>query len=93
MESLLVDPALSISRGIPLSEEQGIGPLTLGGYVREVAARYGPREAAMIYLDGEAVRWTYDDLLARALEVARALVAIAGWARARALAFCSTNRL
>ena len=30
MESLLVDPAQSISRGIPLSEEQGIGALTLG---------------------------------------------------------------
>ena len=41
MESLLVDPALSISRGIPLSEEEGIGALTLGGYVREIAARYG----------------------------------------------------
>ena len=75
MKSLLVDPALSIARGIPLSEEQGIGALTLGGYVREVAARYGPREAAMIRLDGQDIRWTYDDLLARAMEVARSLAA------------------
>ena len=48
MTSLLVDPALSIARGIPLAEEQGIGALTLGGYLREVVGRYGPSEAAVL---------------------------------------------
>ena len=39
---------LSIARGIPLADEPGIGALTLGGFVREVAQRYGPNEAAVI---------------------------------------------
>ena len=92
MTSLLVDPALSISRGIPLSEEEGIGALTLGGYVREIAARYGPREAAMIYLDGEAVRWTYTDLLDRSLAVARSLAAC-GVGKGTRVGILCTNRL
>jgi fatty-acyl-CoA synthase len=66
---------LSIVRGIPLDEEQGIGALTLGGYVREIAERFGPNEAGVIHLDGIVTRWTYGDLLARSLEIARALVA------------------
>lgn len=92
MTSLLVDPALSISRGIPLSEEEGIGALTLGGYVREVAARFGPREAAMIRLDGKDIRWTYDDLLARAMEVARSLAAC-GVGKGTRVGILCTNRL
>ena len=92
MKSLLVDPGLSISRGIPLSEEEGIGPLTLGGYVREIAARYGPREAAMVTLDGKDIRWTYDDLLARALEVARSLAAL-GVGKGTRVGILCTNRL
>lgn len=92
MTSLLVDPALSISRGIPLSEEEGIGPLTLGGYVREIAARYGPREAAMITLDGKDIRWTYEELLARALEVARSLAAL-GLGKGTRVGILCTNRL
>ncbi|MEO6717774.1 MAG: AMP-binding protein [Novosphingobium sp.] len=92
MESLLVDEGMSVSRGIPLSDEEGIGALTLGGYVREVAARFGPREAAVVYLDGEAVRWTYDDLLARAMEVARSLAAC-GVGKGTRVGILCTNRL
>ena len=90
--SLLVDPAWSVSRGIPLAEEQGIGALTLGGYIREVAERFGPREAAMIELDGKAVRWTYDDLFAQAMGVARSLAAI-GVGKGTRVGILATNRL
>ena len=40
----------SLVRGIPLSQETCLGPLTLGGYVKEIAARFGPREAAVMRL-------------------------------------------
>lgn len=83
---------LSISRGMPLSEEQGLGALTLGGYVREVTEKWGPREAAMISIDGETVRWTYEELWNRAMEVARALVA-AGVGKGTRVGILQTNRL
>ena len=82
---------LSISRGIALSEEEGIGALTLGGYVQEIAERYGPREAAVIYQDGEAVRWTYTDLLDRSMAVARSLAAC-GVGKGTRVGILVTNR-
>lgn len=87
-----VAEGLSIVRGIPLSEESGIGPLTLGGYVKEIAARYGPREAAVIWLDGQDERWTYDVLLDRAMAVARALLAC-GVGKGTRVGLLMTNRL
>ena len=83
---------LSIARGIPLSEESGIGPLTLGRYVREIVARYGPREAAMIEIDGKVERWTYDQMLAKSLEVAKALIA-SGTGKGTRVGILVTNRL
>jgi fatty-acyl-CoA synthase len=90
--SVEVVDGLSIARGIPLSEEQGLGALTLGGYVREIARRYGPREAAAITLDGVRESWTYDDLLARSMEVARALAAV-GVGKGTRVGILMTNRL
>ncbi len=92
ISSVQVEDGLSISRGIPLSEEEGIGALTLGGYVREIAAKFGPNEAAMIDVDGKAVRWTYDDLLDRAMAVARSLVAC-GVGKGTRVGILVTNRL
>lgn len=89
--SVKVVDGLSVVHGIPLGEEQGIGALTLGGYVREIAGRYGPREAAVIHLDGEAVRWTYDDLYARSLEVAKSLIAL-GTGKGTRVGVLMTNR-
>ena len=83
---------LSIARGIPLAEEQGIGALTLGGYVREIAKRYGSNEAAVIHLPDGVQRWTYDDLLQRSMEVARALVA-SGIGKGTRVGILATNRL
>lgn len=82
----------SIVRGIPLAEEAGIGPLTMGRYVREIASRFGPREAAMITLDGVTTRWTYDDLLARSVEVAKSLIAL-GTGKGTRVGILVTNRL
>lgn len=66
---------MSIAIGMPLSEETGIGALTLGGYLRDVTRRYGPREAAVLRVGAKAERWTYDDLWQRSVAVARALIA------------------
>ncbi len=83
---------LSIARGIPLAEEEGIGSLTLGGYAREIAARYGPREAAVMWLGESVERWSYEDMLARSMQVARALAA-SGVGKGTRVGILSTNRL
>lgn len=83
---------LSLTRGIPLSEERGIGALTLGGYIRELAGRYGPREAAVCYLEQAPLRWTYAELWERSVEVARALAA-GGLGKGTRVGILMTNRL
>ena len=75
--SLAMSPdgkALSLVTGSPLAQEPGQGAHTLGGYLREVVSRYGPREAVVLRKGDYRLAWTYDDLLAHSLEVARALV-------------------
>ncbi|WP_280349806.1 hypothetical protein, partial [Nocardia abscessus] len=37
--------AVAIATGPPLSDEPGLGPLTLPGFLREVTERYSHREA------------------------------------------------
>ena len=66
---------LSIARGIPLSEEPGLGALTLSGYLREVTEKFAEREAVVFPTGSERLSWTYADLWERAMEVARALIA------------------
>jgi fatty-acyl-CoA synthase len=87
----VAEPARSIARGIPLAEEPGIGALTIGGYLREVAARYGPAEALVLRSGEMRISWSYDDLLARSLEVARALIACGAGKDAR-VGILMTNR-
>ncbi|WP_199183869.1 class I adenylate-forming enzyme family protein [Novosphingobium sp. HII-3] len=89
--SVKVVDGLSVVHGIPLSEEQGIGALTLGGYLREIAERYGPREAAVIHLPDKVVRWSYDELYARSMEVAKSLIAL-GTAKGTRIGVLMTNR-
>ncbi len=48
-------------------------PATLGGFLDEIAARFGPNEALV---GGDAVRWTYADLHAEAARVGRDLLAL-----------------
>ena len=64
---------LSIAHGIPLEDEPGIGALTIAGYLREVVARYGGCEALVLRSGDHRISWSYDDLLARAMEVATSL--------------------
>jgi acyl-CoA synthetase (AMP-forming)/AMP-acid ligase II len=68
---------LSISHGVPLAEEPGLGALTLPGYLREVTSRFAGREALVFHHpDGAVERWSYAELWDRAMAVARALVAL-----------------
>jgi acyl-CoA synthetase (AMP-forming)/AMP-acid ligase II len=53
-------------------------PTTLGGFLSEVADKFGPREALALddaLRGGERVSWTYDELRAQARAVAKALIA------------------
>lgn len=87
----MTDQPLSIVAGPPLSEEQGLGALTLSGWLREVTTRSGPAEALVMYEGDSVTRWTYDDLWARANEVARALIAC-GVGKGTRVGILMTNR-
>jgi acyl-CoA synthetase (AMP-forming)/AMP-acid ligase II len=64
--------------GPPLAAFPGVGTLTMGAFLEEVAGRFGPNEA-LVFDDplrgGATVRWTYADLRAAARETAKALIA------------------
>jgi fatty-acyl-CoA synthase len=64
---------LSVAFGPPLSDEPGLGALTLPGFLREVTQMYGEREALVWRTADGVTRWTYSQLWERAIEVARAL--------------------
>ncbi|MEO7248557.1 MAG: class I adenylate-forming enzyme family protein [Novosphingobium sp.] len=86
-----LSPELSIAKGIPLEEQPGIGPLTISGYLREVVRRHGPHEALVIHSGELRIAWTYDELLERALAVARSLIA-SGVGKNGRVAILMTNR-
>lgn len=92
--SIQVADGLSIARGIPLSEEHGNGPLTLGSYLREITNCFGPREAACMRSAGGKgmIRWSYDELWRHSMDVARALVAC-GVGKGTRVGVMTTNRL
>ena len=83
--------ASSLLHGDPLSEEPGLGALTLPGYLREIASRYARREALMMRTAGVVERWSYGDLWERSMDVARALVAI-GLGKDGRVGILMTNR-
>jgi fatty-acyl-CoA synthase len=82
---------LSLVHGIALSEEPGLGALTIPGYLREIAERFGDSEALVYRTASGITRWSYKDLLARSLEVARALMA-AGVGKDSRVGVMMTNR-
>ncbi len=62
-------------RGPPAETEEGMGALTLSGFLLEVAGRHPDREAlAFPEPDGGVVRWSYRDLEREARRVARAVL-------------------
>jgi fatty-acyl-CoA synthase len=86
------DMPASIVRGIPLSQEPGLGELTLSGFIRQVAERFSSR-AALVQrrADGTMERWSYSDLWDRSIEVAKALVAC-GLGKGERVGVLMTNR-
>jgi fatty-acyl-CoA synthase len=66
---------LSVVYGGPLESEPLMGALTIGGYLRDVAARHGGAEALVFHGDGQRISWSYDDLLTRSKDFAKALIA------------------
>ena len=64
---------LSIVHGAPLSEEPGLGTLTMPGYLREICQRHATSEALVWHEEGAVKSWTYAELWERSVEVARAL--------------------
>ncbi len=66
---------LSIIHGPPLEDEAGLGALTLNGWLEQVCAANGEREALVFDNDGERISWSYRQLLEEARRVARALLA------------------
>jgi acyl-CoA synthetase (AMP-forming)/AMP-acid ligase II len=64
--------------GPPLATVEGLGPLTLGGFLEQVCAAHAEREALVFddpLRDGATVRWTYGELLREARAVASSLIA------------------
>jgi len=82
---------LSIIRGPALEDEEGLGTLTLTGWLREICEAGGSREALVFYENGQRIAWSYDDLWARANEVARALIAC-GTGKGTRVGVLMTNR-
>jgi fatty-acyl-CoA synthase len=86
------DHSISIVRGIALSEEPGLGTLTLSGFIREVTERFADREALVQrHADGSMERWSYRELWDRSLAVARALAAC-GLGKGERVGILMTNR-
>lgn len=88
----VADPGLSISRGPALELEPGLGELTLGGFLRDVTARFATREAAVQQRgDGSMERWTYSDLWERSCAVGKSLIAC-GLGKGERVGVLMTNR-
>lgn len=81
----------SIATGIPLSDEPGLGALTLPGFLREVTSRYASQEALVFPAPDGVERWSYAALWDRSVEVARALAAC-GAGRESRVGILMTNR-
>jgi len=92
VEAITISEDLSLVQGISITEEEGIGALTLGGYLKEVVARYGMCEAAVLHGEKGVERWSYDDLWSHSFGVARALLAC-GIGKGTRVGVLMTNRL
>jgi len=90
--SSVPDKSISLVHGIPLAEEPGLGTLTLPGWLREVTAKFGPREALVQQRPGGVVeRMSYRDFWNRSMDVARGLIAC-GIGKGTRVGILMTNR-
>jgi acyl-CoA synthetase (AMP-forming)/AMP-acid ligase II len=86
------NPAISISRGMPLALESGIGALTLSEFIRDRAERFAAREALVQRrADGSMERWSYRELWERSVELAKSLIAC-GLGKGERVGVLMTNR-
>jgi fatty-acyl-CoA synthase len=89
---IVQNKSVSIVRGNPLSEEPGLGELTLSGFIRQVAERFAEREALVQRRsNGTMERWSYRDLWDHSIDVAKALVAC-GLGKGERVGVLMTNR-
>jgi fatty-acyl-CoA synthase len=65
----------SVVMGEPLSAEASPGSLTIPGYLKEVTARFGAREALVLHTKDEVAHWSYQTLWDHSAHLARALLA------------------
>ncbi len=83
---------LSIVTGAPLSEEAGLGSLTLAGFMTDVCQRFSDNEAmCWKNLSGVTKRWTYSEMYQECRQVAGALLA-AGAGKDTRVGVLITNR-
>lgn len=78
MQLIASDDSEKALYGPPVSEAEGIGALTLGGFLLEVCERYGDNEALVFHdptRNGARVSWTYSDLQRQCWQVGKALIA------------------
>ena len=66
---------LSLVHGSPLAQEPGQGAQTIPAYLDAVRARHGARDAVIMRTADRRICWSYDELHARSVAVARALIA------------------
>lgn len=81
----------SLIHGLPLSQENGIGALTIPGYLQEVVQRYADAEALVMHTNGGSIRWSYQQLWQESRLVAQALVA-SGVGKGERIGILMTNR-
>ena len=62
-------------RGPPLDAEGDEGALTLGDFVREAAAMFGPREGVVFHGPAGRTSWSYEDIEREARLIGRSLLA------------------
>ncbi|WP_340589069.1 class I adenylate-forming enzyme family protein [Erythrobacter alti] len=82
---------LSLLKAPPLEDEDGLGALTLGGWLQELCQQFADREALVFHEDGARTSWTYAELWERANEVARSLHAL-GIGKGERVGVLMTNR-
>lgn len=84
--------ALSEIQGPPLTGETGIGPLTLPGFIAEIARTHGSREALRWRdLRGTQRSWSYSEMYSESFAVSKALLA-AGAGRGTRVGLLVSNR-
>jgi fatty-acyl-CoA synthase len=88
---LVLKKLASLVRGDPLSDEAGLGALTLPGYIKEVTRSFAEREALVMRTREGVERWAYSELWSRSMDIARALVAI-GVGKDSRVGILMTNR-